>query len=81
MIGDDHGESCDRAMLKKGIKVKELARELGVTSRIVVDSCREAGWEVQNSVTRLTLHQAEQIRTQFRSTGLTHIQDGETSPD
>ena len=56
-------------MPNKSIKVKDLARELGTTSRNLVDSCRELGWTVQNSITRLTSQQAEQIRTRFRMAG------------
>lgn len=41
-------------MAKKGIKVKELARRIGVTSREIIARCRAEGVPVQNSVTRLT---------------------------
>ena len=40
-------------MAKKGIKVKELARQLGVTSRELIERCRAEGAAVQNSITRL----------------------------
>lgn len=52
-------------MAKKGIKIKELASELGVTSRTLLDRCRAAGWSVQNSVTRLTSDQARRVRGWF----------------
>ena len=40
-------------MSKQWIKVKALARELGVTSRTIIDRCRAEGYTVQNSVSRL----------------------------
>ncbi len=40
-------------MAKKGIKVKELALELGLTSRQLIDRCRAEGLPVQNSITKL----------------------------
>ena len=40
-------------MAKKGAKIKELAKELGVTSRDLISRCREKGLPVQNSVTRV----------------------------
>lgn len=51
---------------KKGIKVKELARELGCTSRELIDRCRAAGIPVQNSITRLNRGSAEKARALFR---------------
>ena len=47
------------------IKIRELSRELGVTSRAVVDHCREVGLPVQNSISKLTMGQADQIRVAF----------------
>ena len=52
-------------MAKKGVKVKDLARELGVTSRTLRDRCRAAGWTVQNSVSKLTSDQVRQARDWF----------------
>ncbi len=49
-------------MAKKGINIKQLARELGVTSRQVLDRCREAGVTVQNSVTKLSADRERTIR-------------------
>jgi len=43
----------DAPVAKKGIKVKDLARELGVTSRAVIERCRAEGLPVQNSITKL----------------------------
>ncbi|MEK6677482.1 MAG: translation initiation factor IF-2 N-terminal domain-containing protein [Planctomycetota bacterium] len=52
-------------MAKKGIKVQDLAKELGVTSRRLIDRCREEGLAVQNSITKIELHQAEVVRKWF----------------
>ncbi len=52
-------------MAKKGVKVKDLARELGVTSRTLLERCRSAGWAVQNSVTKLTSDQVRQASGWF----------------
>ncbi|RJP35818.1 MAG: hypothetical protein C4547_08805 [Phycisphaerales bacterium] len=52
--------------MNKGPKIKELARELGVTSRMLIERCRDEGLDVQNSVTRLTPAQAQQARGWFR---------------
>ncbi len=49
-------------MAKKGIKVKELARELGVTSRQLIDRCRAEGFPVQNSITKLNPELERTIR-------------------
>ncbi len=51
--------------MKKGPKIKELARELGITSRQLVDRCRAEGVAAQNSITRLTPAQAAQARGWF----------------
>ncbi|KAB2940866.1 MAG: hypothetical protein F9K17_13585 [Phycisphaerae bacterium] len=50
-------------MVKKGPKIKELAQELGLTSRQLIDRCREAGIPVQNSASRLDRASAERLRT------------------
>ncbi|MEK6798949.1 MAG: translation initiation factor IF-2 N-terminal domain-containing protein [Planctomycetota bacterium] len=55
-------------MAKKGIKVKELARELGVTSRQVIDRCRGAGLAIQNSITKLNPELERQVRRWFETT-------------
>jgi len=52
-------------MAKKGVKIKELARELHVTSRVLLDRCRAEGIHVQNSVTRLPPHMAPLVRSWF----------------
>jgi hypothetical protein len=52
-------------MAAKGIKVKDLAKELGVSSRRVIDRCRAEGLSVQNSVTRLAPDKIRQVRSWF----------------
>ena len=54
-------------MAKKGTKVKDLARELGVTARSVIDRCRAEGFQVQNSITRLNMELERNVRTWFSS--------------
>ena len=46
-------------------KVKELARELGTTSRRIIDRCRAEGLAVQNSVTRLKPEVERVVRAWF----------------
>lgn len=58
-------------MAKKGIKIKQLARELGLTSRELIGRCRAEGLAVQNSVTRITVEMERAIRAWFA--------DGESS--
>ena len=55
-------------MPKKGEKIKDLARELGVTSRSVIDRCRAAGISAQNSITRLSPTDARRVRGWFAAT-------------
>jgi len=50
---------------KKGIKVKELARELGLTSRQLIDRCRAEGIAVQNSITKLNPESERIVRSWF----------------
>ena len=52
-------------MARKGVKVKELAVELGVTSRIIIDRCRQEGIAVQNSITKLPPDIANRVRVWF----------------
>ena len=52
-------------MAKKGIKVKDLARELGLTSRQLIDRCRAEGIHVQNSITKLNPELERTIRGWF----------------
>ncbi len=50
---------------KKGIKVKELAHELGLTSRELIDRCRAEGVFVQNSITKLNRMTERRVRGWF----------------
>ncbi len=52
-------------MAKKGIKIKELAHELGLTSRDLIDRCRAEGLEVQNSITKLKIEEERTVRGWF----------------
>ncbi|MCP4590946.1 MAG: hypothetical protein GY842_09380 [bacterium] len=61
-------------MAKKGIKVKELARELGVTARTIVARCRAEELPVQNSLTRLKPDLERTVRAWFADA--TEVADG-----
>lgn len=52
-------------MAKKDVKVKDLAKELGVTSRDIIDRCRAEGIQVQNSITKLPPERARLVRSWF----------------
>jgi hypothetical protein len=52
-------------MPKMGIKVKTLAKELGVTSRAIIDRCRAEGIPVQNSLTKLDRATEQSVRKWF----------------
>lgn len=54
-------------MAKKGIKVVDLARELGLTSRQLIDRCRAEGLWVQNSITRLPPEQVRRVCAWYKS--------------
>lgn len=56
-------------MPKKGIKIKDLARELGVTSRELIDRCRAQGLDVQNSITKLPVEAERRARSLFAGAG------------
>lgn len=56
-------------MARKGIKVKQLAQELGITSRYLIDRCRAEGITVQNSITRLSPQLERTIRAWFTEDG------------
>ncbi|MCK4658992.1 MAG: translation initiation factor IF-2 N-terminal domain-containing protein [Phycisphaerae bacterium] len=56
-------------MAKKGINVKDLAKELGITSRDIVSRCRAEGFPVQNSITRLTPEVERNVRAWFPPIG------------
>jgi hypothetical protein len=53
-------------MAKPGIKVRELAKELGVTSRSIVNRCRDEGLPVQNGLTRLNPAIEAAVRAWFK---------------
>ena len=57
-------------MPKKGPKARELAEDLGVTSRELMDRCRAKGLKLQNSITRIRPEQVPQVRG-WLSTGST----------
>jgi hypothetical protein len=63
---------------KKGIKVKELAKELGLTSRALIDRCRAEGVFVQNSITKLDRAMEKKVRGWFKVNGdaMTVVTDG-----
>ena len=52
-------------MAKKGIKVKDIAHELGITSRQLIDRCRAKGIHVQNSITKLNPESERTVRSWF----------------
>ncbi len=52
-------------MAKKDVKVKDLAKELGVTSREIIDRCRTEGIRVQNSITKLPPDKVRLVRSWF----------------
>ena len=52
-------------MAKQWIKVKDLSRDLGVTSRAIIDRCRDHGHPVQNNVTRLRPDIERAVRAWF----------------
>ncbi len=55
-------------MSKQWVKVKELSRDLGVTSHAIIDRCRSAGHTVQNSVSRLAPEVEREVRYWFDET-------------
>lgn len=55
-------------MSKQWVKVKELSHDLGVTSHAIIDRCRNAGYSVQNSVSRLAPDVEREVRSWFDET-------------
>ncbi len=55
-------------MSKKGTKIKDLARDLGITSRQLIDRCRSEGLPVQNSITRIDGRTEQAVRRWFDRT-------------
>ena len=64
-------------MAKKGIKVEDLAEDLGVSPRAIVSRCRAEGLPVQNRITRLKPDLERTIRAWFGAVGesATHGRD------
>lgn len=52
-------------MAKKGIAAAELARQIGTTSRRLIDRCRAEGLFVQNSITKLSAEEERRVRAWF----------------
>ncbi len=63
-------------MGKKGPKIKELARELGVTSHRILQRCHSEGVPAQNSASRLDLSTAERVRVWFSAATAGDIGEG-----
>lgn len=57
-----------RSMTKKDVKAKELAKELGVTTRVLIERCRGEGIRVQNSITRIGPADVRRIRAWYQPT-------------
>ena len=66
---DERGLGTRETMPKKGIKIKELAQELGVTAKRLLLRCREEGLHVQNSITKLPLRDERLVRSWFAEKG------------
>lgn len=54
-------------MATKRVTVKQLAKELGITSRQIIDRCRANGLTVQNSITKLKLEDERAVRAWFET--------------
>jgi len=67
-------------MSKRGIKVRDLASELGVTARQLIDRCRAEGISVQNSITRLAPEIERTIRSWFAEESLKDGAGGSRDP-
>ena len=65
------------------MKIKELASEIGLTSKQLIDRCNAAGLPVQNSVTKLRPDQVLLVRSWFRRSAESSTLDEATrqSPD
>lgn len=62
---NERGLGTGETMPKKGIKIKELAKELGMTAKRLLLRCREEGLQVQNSITRLPPQDERRVRSWF----------------
>ncbi len=67
-------------MSKNGPKIKELARELGVTARTLLDRCRTEGIPAQNSLTRLNQSAADLARAWFQPSAASDADPAPSSP-
>ena len=56
-------------MAGKGVRIKDLAGQLGVTSRQLIDRCREQGLPVQNSITKIPPAAERVIRGWYAENG------------
>ena len=63
------GSTGSILMAKKEIRIKELARELGVTSRHLINRCRAEGIPAQNSITKVSIEHERIIRGWFDTSG------------
>ena len=63
---------------KKGIKVIDLAKELGLTSRELIDRCRLEGIFVQNSITKLDRNSELKVRSWFKKDALKNMPDSQS---
>jgi hypothetical protein len=54
-------------MANNGIKIKDLARELGITPRELIDRCRAEGFFVQNGITKAKIELERRIREWYKS--------------
>ena len=52
-------------MKSQRVKIKEIARELGVSVRELAERCRAEGLAVQNSVSRLPVQEERIVRGWF----------------
>lgn len=58
-------------MRKKGPTIKEIAREIGVTSHALMIRCREEGIFAQNSITRIEPALVPRIKAWYDSSDAT----------
>ncbi|MHC4992447.1 MAG: translation initiation factor IF-2 N-terminal domain-containing protein, partial [Planctomycetota bacterium] len=61
------------------IRVHTLAKQLGVTSRDLIDRCRNAGVEVKSHMSTLTAEVAEQARVWFAGAETAAEEDGQAN--
>jgi len=65
---------------RKGPKIDELARELGVKPRVLLDAARELGIAAQNRLTRVAAGDAERIRAHWAGAQATGEAEDRTGP-